>query len=204
VAAFEVVAGALIMHMLDTGMLDPFRDYYAVADLAGTPKFLEFTDGLFWTRVRDMLDTPGPPGLWARALYYRIRPRMLTVEERFLEPGEEAALVSMKTDCSDNEFRQRTVLKIADLDGSFDAAVWGQGEEPKLAGDIARAIRVVDPDPEKCCLAQCLAKRESSPTRQLADKVWERTAVYRMELEIDAAEAEVAGASDRDDAVHDD
>ena len=85
VSAFNIVAGALLLYLLRNEELAPYDDYRSVRYLVNTDYFLNFTDHLFWDKVRSLLGDDSLPGAWARTLYYRLRPETLKLKELFVD-----------------------------------------------------------------------------------------------------------------------
>jgi len=182
--AFNTVAGALLLHMLRNKEMGPYDDSMSVQGLVNTDYFLDFTDQVFWNKVRLFLREDSLPGAWARTLYHRLRPNAFGVKEEFVPRGEAVG----PSDTRDTEFQrfcetekvdpdhsffQDTSLRLADIDSSYGPRPTG-----KLAGDRTKALRVYD---HKNNVAVCLADRDDSLTAKFAAQKWVRSATYTLD-----------------------
>jgi len=86
VSGFNVLAAALVLHMIDSGMLSPFDSYDAIRESVDTDDFLLFTDIRFWENVSRLLADKSEVGAWARSLYYRLPPKAI-MQDAVLDAG---------------------------------------------------------------------------------------------------------------------
>lgn len=215
VAAFSSVAAALMLDLVERGMLVYKHPDEITKDL-NNDSLLRFHDGCFWRAVEESLDEGGYVGAWARTLWYRLRPELVYHSEGFCGPGnkchaKEKSLGHGPDLVEARKHRDNLVgtygpasvcliearIQLADIDPTA-RPVRDATADARMRPQLFEAVRVVSP--EKPDVAECLVERPESLARMLADKTWARVAVFRLHSDVvssaTVARREAASAAD--------
>ncbi len=174
VCAFNSLATALILHMIDNGELKPLDSYQDVRKRCRSDDFLRFHDILFWEGVQRHLQDKDSPGIWARSLYYRYPPRLVE------NPPDD---FSVRASGTAAEERRRSILenvcKASGLSAEEVFMVETEDALPEHSRDFKdniEAVRVVTDQG----LARCLVERKDSLLQRLHAESLYRSWVFRI------------------------
>lgn len=208
VSAFSVLAGALLLYMLDHGRLEPFNSYNAVRESVNSDVFLHFDDQLFWGQVRDIMRGGGQAAAWAHCLYHRKPPQVIQMDDRLQNV--------YLNDTRRRIERQRYLSDACRATGLLPDRVFvvetqlGLGQDASSFEKNAERVRVIDAIAGSGSLqsgatqepvlpapaARCLTQYEQSLSASVA-RSWRRIVAFRVHDAVpypDQAESEVASS----------
>lgn len=175
VCAFNVLAGALILHMMDHEMLRPLDSYEKVRAGIRKPEFLFFTDHVFWNNVRRLLRRPGPEAVWAHCLYHRLPPRLLHWPPETLQPVRTSNVRRM--DQRLKALREGCIESGSPTERAFvvETEIGLSRPVGKVFDENVELVRVLDRDGKYAC---CLVNQPDSLANKILLQTWHRTMVF--------------------------